>query len=408
VWLYHDHSFCDMENVTLGAIGIIVIHNPKDPDDVIDQDLPGGQPNGRLIRFECFPSPFKVALLPQDLEGLGLGLLEDNELAQLEHGGMEMSMARDSMGNKPAPKKGGKAAESALPVAERTIRRGDLILELDDKLEILWRHCFRFYVDPPTKAQYLQLYHELSGAGMLINGRKYLGSTPTLLAGTQTKMRFGLVGMNEVMFHTFHLHGHRWAVPGPDGNNPGAIQGSPQVTAVSQFEDTRIFGPANSFGFTINQGSFMGSLHPPEASALGEWHMHCHVLSHMDDGMMGSLLIINNGQPVTSLPRGEPCPTQPVPATVVVKNFAFTPNFIEVPSGATLTFDFQEADHTVMTVSTTMGATPIAINNGGGQGDAISPVPQQKVVTISGMAGGEINYQCGIHLAAMTGKIKIV
>ena len=79
-----------------------------------------------------------------------------------------------------------------------------------------------------------------------------------------------------------------------------------------------------------------------------------------------------------------------------------------VPSGSTLTFDFQEADHTVMTVSTTMGATPIAINNGGGQGDAISPVPQQKVVTISGMAGAEINYQCGIHLAAMTGKIKIV
>ena len=47
VWLYHDHSFCDTENVKLGAIGLIVIHNEADPDDVIDQDLPGGQPTAR-------------------------------------------------------------------------------------------------------------------------------------------------------------------------------------------------------------------------------------------------------------------------------------------------------------------------------------------------------------------------
>jgi hypothetical protein len=34
VWLYHDHSICDMDNVNLGAIGIIVIHNPNDPQEV--------------------------------------------------------------------------------------------------------------------------------------------------------------------------------------------------------------------------------------------------------------------------------------------------------------------------------------------------------------------------------------
>jgi FtsP/CotA-like multicopper oxidase with cupredoxin domain len=408
VWLYHDHSFCDMENVTLGAIGIIVIHNEQDPEDVIDQDLPGGQPNGRLIQVRCFPFPLeKVRPLPHDLEGLGLALLEPGELADLQNGmGMEMQGGQEQA--EPRSKGRGKSAESDVPVGERAVRRGDLILELDPKLELVRRLCLRFYVDPPKRAQYLQLYHELSGAGMTINGRKYLGNTPTLLAGLDTKMRFGLVGMNELMFHTFHLHGHRWVVPGPDGNNQGAIQTSPQVTAVSQFEDTRIFGPANSFGFTINQGSFMGSLRPPDASALGEWHMHCHVLNHMDDGMMGSLLIVQGGQLAFGLPRGEPCPEEPVESTVVVKNFSFTPNFIEVASGSTLTFDFQEANHTVMTVSTTMGATGIFVNNGGGNGDAVSPVPQQKVVPITGMPGAEINYQCGIHLAAMTGKIKIV
>jgi len=334
-------------------------------------------------------------------------MLAPTELANLRAAPMDMG-AGSGEGHAARAESGKGTPESDLPSIERSFGRGDFILELDPKLEFINRFCFRSYVNPPHKAQYLQLYHEMSGAGMLINGRKYLGNTPTLLAGLDTKMRFGVVGMNSLMFHTFHLHGHRWTIPGPDGNSAGAIQVSPQVRAVSQFEDTRIFGPANSFGFTINQGSFMGSLHPPDASALGEWHMHCHLLNHMDDGMMGSLLIVQGGQFASGLPIGEPCPEELVPGKVTVKDTAFTPNFIEVASGSPLTFDFQEAGHTVMTVSTTMGAPGISINNGGGNLDAVSPVPQQKVVTITGMPGAEINYQCGIHLAAMAGKIKIV
>jgi hypothetical protein len=87
---------------------------------------------------------------------------------------------------------------------------------------------------------------------------------------------------------------HRWAIPGPDGADRDTIQKSPQVTAISQFEDTRIFGPANSFVFTIQQGSFSGAI---ETAAVGEWHMHCHVLMHMEDGMMGSLLVRNGSPP---------------------------------------------------------------------------------------------------------------
>jgi len=103
-------------------------------------------------------------------------------------------------------------------------------------------------------------------------------------------MRFGVVGMGDAI-HTFHIHGHRWVVPGPDGDNPNAIQLGIQKKAVSQFKDTRIFGPANSFVFTIkqNNGSFMGAF---LGTAVGEWHMHCHVLSHMMMGMMGSLFLL--------------------------------------------------------------------------------------------------------------------
>ncbi len=240
VWLYHDHSICDMENVSLGAIGIIVIHNPDDAQDV---DI---RKTGTPTDSDPAASDLDPALLPG--------------------------------GSSTGPTTKDKASKTSFP--------------------------------PPSDALYLQLFHELTGApaAMLINGRQYLGNTPTLIAGPGTLMRFGVVGMGQAEFHTFHIHGHRWVIPGPDGTDPLVIQASAQVTAVSQFEDTRIFGPANSFVFTIRQGSFMGT---SPSDPFGEYHMHCHVLGHMDMGMMGSLLIVPaNGGEVAPLPEGVPCPAK--------------------------------------------------------------------------------------------------
>jgi plastocyanin len=302
------------------------------------------------------------------------------------------------------------------------MERGGMLLEADANLAFIARFCVGHYRQPPVKAIYLMLFHELTGApGMAINGRVYLGNTPTMVAGTSTRMRFGVVGMGNNAFHTFHIHGHRWIIPGPDGITPVAIQGSPQVRAVSQFEDTRIFGPANSFGFTIDgaPGSFMRAGSPAADDSKGEWHMHCHVLGHMMAGMMGSLLIISaaGGELAGSLPMGEPCPTGTTaqPNTVVVKNFAFTPNMLAVSSGTTVIFDFQESSHSATTTSHTGTSNTIEINGGiPGNNPAQSgtpvPVPPnvQKSVLVTGNPGDTINYQCGIHLAAMTGMIQII
>lgn len=289
VWLYHDHSICDHHNVVFGAIGIIVIHNPNDPDYVTleerPQNLPEGKPTGSPIEIKCFPFDPPVPSLPHDVNKY-LGA----------HPPVDLEMNLDKW----------------------RINRGPVKLELSDDDKMIMQICISRYRNPPKNALYLQLYHEMPDAEMLINGRKFMGNTPTLIAGSETKMRFGLVGMNNMVFHTFHLHGHRWVIPGPAGNNPGggngpeAIENSPLVNAASQFEDTKIFGPANSLSFTINQGTFMG---PPIGAALGEWHMHCHVLGHMmsskGGGMMGSLLVIQGGELALGLPTGEPCPADP-------------------------------------------------------------------------------------------------
>jgi FtsP/CotA-like multicopper oxidase with cupredoxin domain/plastocyanin len=284
VWLYHDHSICDHHNVGYGAIGIIVINNPNDPNYMPVQDLPDGLLTNSPIEMKCFPFPSPVpTTLPHDVNKY----LGPHPPADLEQNADKWR-----------------------------IDRGPLRLELSDDDKTITQICIRRYRNPPKNALYLQLYHEMPGVFMLINGRKFMGNTPTLIAGPETKMRFGVVGMNDMVFHTFHLHGHRWVIPGPAGNNPGggngseAIQNSPLVNAASQFEDTKIFGPANSFSFTINQGTFMGA---PVDAALGEWHMHCHVLGHMmsttGGGMMGSLLVVQGGELALGLPTGEHCPS---------------------------------------------------------------------------------------------------
>jgi FtsP/CotA-like multicopper oxidase with cupredoxin domain len=220
VWLYHDHSICDMDNVQLGAIGIVVIHNPADADnEVINPPLPGGSPNGSPVFWRCFPFPIEVAANPAILQGIGQASAvplgpplpppgADDGGTDMGQGGMPMAMGAAEPAN-PNPRGGRKPKpDKEEPHLDRSIQRGELLLELDKELVKIPRFCLPFFRDPPAQAQYLLLFHELAGGAMMcINGRKYLGNTPTVVAGTSTRIRFGVVGMgNFDGFHTFHLH----------------------------------------------------------------------------------------------------------------------------------------------------------------------------------------------------------
>ena len=293
------------------------------------------------------------------------------------------------------------------PDIMRVVMQGDLLLHLGHRFDEIIGFCFRRYKTPPARAQYLQLYHEMKSApGMCINGRTYLGNTPTMIGGINTKMRFGVVGMGTVnSFHTFHIHGHRWVIPGPDGNNPGAIQSSPQVKAVSQFEDTRVFGPANSFVFTIDgaAGSFMRAGGSSPKDSKGEWHMHCHVLDHMMTGMMGSLLIVEGGDFASRLPVGEECPPEDItpPDTVAhivdTRDFTFSaPTNLPVTMGDTVRFQNN-------------GAAPHSViwDTPGAPADSpIIPAGGFWDVVMSSM--GTFNYHCGVHGPSMAGSITVV
>lgn len=365
VWLYHDHSVEDHHNVLMGAIGMLVIHDPNDVDDVfvdIDKDYKNAK-----------------QFLPQE------------------------------------------------------IVNGSLTIE-------------NKYIKPPMEARYLQLYHELHEGGMCINGRRYLGNTPTFVGGLSTKMQFGLAAMNNLGYHTFHLHGHRWASTRMFLANTIGASNLPVI----QFEDTRIFGPAESFTFTVEQGKETA---PPKGKAKGEWHMHCHVLGHMMNGMMGSLLIVEEGDPLLALEKGDSPPSShhmPSPPQSENKNITvtqlegrvtiddngvpkilhvtdvelqgviliespivevwdgfFNPPELKVESGVHVNFYFQNSGHTITTKNTSPISpdSAIEINNGAGPTGPIS-AGQSRKVKIVGQSGTVINYQCGIH-PEMKGTIKI-
>ncbi|ANW17260.1 multicopper oxidase domain-containing protein [Streptomyces clavuligerus] len=87
-------------------------------------------------------------------------------------------------------------------------------------------------------------------------------------------------------YHTFHLHGHRWA-----DNRTGLLEGPGDV---SRIIDNKICGPADSFGFQILAGENVGA---------GAWMYHCHVQSHSDMGMVGLLLV---AKPDGTIPGYDP------------------------------------------------------------------------------------------------------
>ena len=419
VWQYHDHSICDMENITLGAIGFVVIHNPADPDDVVGdpslvvqnqpaQERPGGSFNGSPVERKWIQPSFEIPVLPGDLDPFleanpshGHGLPED-------HAAMESPSTKSDSGEH---------MEHA-PEEPLLIRRGDLILELDPGEKSIARFSLPFYRPPPRNALFLQLYHEMPGVDVLINGRKFLGNAPTLVSGQHTKMRFGLVGMNNMVFHTFHLHGHRWVIPGPRGDHPGGgrgsnvIQDSHLVRATSQFEDTKSFGPANSFSFTINEGTFMGA---PIDLPFGEWHMHCHVLMHMmsslSGGMMGSLLIVRGGELAFGLPSGEPCHTAgthtnsdtPSTTEVSIVDNRFDPPNVTITAGQTVTWTHNGAlPHTVTSNPGQAGCTPASTEN-----FASANLNAGNTFTHTFTTRGAFHYHCEIHGCTMAGTVTV-
>ena len=90
---------------------------------------------------------------------------------------------------------------------------------------------------------------------MTINGRAFVGNTPVFRAKVGDLVQWDVLAIGDD-FHTFHVHGHRWmTADGP--------------------RDTQVIGPAESYKIRWRE------------DIPGTWLYHCHVESHMMNGMIG-------------------------------------------------------------------------------------------------------------------------
>lgn len=99
--------------------------------------------------------------------------------------------------------------------------------------------------------------------------------TPLLQARLGERVEFIVIGHGN-MFHTFHVHAHRWV-----DNRTGMREGQNDA---SRLIDTKDLMPADSFGFQVIAGEGVGP---------GAWMYHCHVQFHSDGGMSGIFLVQN-------------------------------------------------------------------------------------------------------------------
>ena len=100
------------------------------------------------------------------------------------------------------------------------------------------------------------VYLESQQGFMTINGRAFVGNTPVFRARVGETVQWDVLSLGDD-FHTFHVHGHRWRTP------DGAVR------------DTQVVGPAESYKIRWRE------------DAPGTWLYHCHVESHMMNGMIG-------------------------------------------------------------------------------------------------------------------------
>lgn len=105
--------------------------------------------------------------------------------------------------------------------------------------------------------------------------------TPMPMANLGERVEFVVIGHGE-LFHTFHLHAHRWA------NTRNGLTLTPSDDA--QLVDNRTVGPADSFGFQVVAGEHVGE---------GAWMYHCHVQGHSDSGMEGLFIVRTAGGEIT-------------------------------------------------------------------------------------------------------------
>lgn len=123
--------------------------------------------------------------------------------------------------------------------------------------------------EPPRRADYLLVYHELPGLGLCLNGRRPFGCTPLLMAGERTRMTVRVLNACRRPL-AFHMHGHRWQ------------QGE-------RWLDGELLGPGAGLTLSLRSSS------AEHGGGPGEWM----IMGQMEDQRVVASLVVHEEGPLT-------------------------------------------------------------------------------------------------------------
>jgi FtsP/CotA-like multicopper oxidase with cupredoxin domain len=123
------------------------------------------------------------------------------------------------------------------------------------------------------------------GSAFCLNGRSYVGNTPTIVADAGQRLRWYLLNLDLTgVWHNVHTHAGRWRIPSPPGRSIDVHPLSPTEGFVIDTEVPRplLFMPGELGGLQEHHPE-----HACRVSIRGDFLFHCHIEEHMMQGLAG-------------------------------------------------------------------------------------------------------------------------
>ena len=121
-------------------------------------------------------------------------------------------------------------------------------------------------------------------ANFCLNGRAFVGNTPTIVGDTGERLRWYVFNMDlGSAWHNFHPHSVRWMLPTP----PGGASDVHGLSPVKSFVTDTLVPPALRLPCVLEEFQCRAGPDACRVQLKGDFLFHCHVEEHMMVGLAG-------------------------------------------------------------------------------------------------------------------------
>jgi FtsP/CotA-like multicopper oxidase with cupredoxin domain len=261
-WPFHDHVRNVQANVNLGLFGALIVRDPGAPRPDYEVPLFVHQLQGASLS-EAFQSPT-----------LGHGATYTHTFASAGTVAYHCKIHGTSMAGTVAVDPSAAAGNRAVAIGDNFFSPANVSVRPGASVKWTNNGNFDHIVFAPGGG----------AATFCLNGRAYVGNTPTIEVRPGRRLRWYLCNLDlGTVWHNIHPHSARWQLPTPSGGATDVHALSPAQTYVMDTEAP----PAIRVPCALEPLQ----CDPPEAGCRipvkGEFLVHCHLEEHMMSGLAG-------------------------------------------------------------------------------------------------------------------------